>query len=44
MVYNSSFQTFFARGPVSGPSNEKKFLSGSYSIEPNVKKLRLRDQ
>ncbi len=40
----SGFQTFFSRGPVCGPSNEKKVFSGSTSIEPNVKNSRLRDQ
>ncbi len=35
-LYNSGFQTFFDRGPVGGPYNEKKVLSGPNPIELNV--------
>jgi hypothetical protein len=43
-LYNSGFPTIFDRGPVGGPYDEKKVLSGPTPIELNVKIFLLGDQ
>ncbi len=44
VVQGSGFQTIFGRGPVGGPYDEKKVLSGLTPIELNVKIFLLGDQ